>query len=166
MAREHGIVLTLENHYKDGAWDYPEFAQKMDVFLELVEAVGDEDAFGINYDPSNAIVAGDNPIELLEAVKYRVVTMHASDRWLADGATLDQLRELDRHPSQGYAPFLKHGIIGQGLNDYDQIFQILADVDFKGWISIEDGQDPECGMEHLRDSAVFLRNMMAKYGLP
>ena len=33
-AREHDIVLGLENHYKDGFWKYPEFAQKMDVFLE------------------------------------------------------------------------------------------------------------------------------------
>ena len=36
-AREHDIVLGLENHYKDGFWKYPEFAQKMDVFLELVD---------------------------------------------------------------------------------------------------------------------------------
>ncbi|MHB1562378.1 MAG: sugar phosphate isomerase/epimerase family protein, partial [Isosphaeraceae bacterium] len=39
VAREHDIVLGLENHYKDGFWTYPEFAQKMDVFLELVNAI-------------------------------------------------------------------------------------------------------------------------------
>ena len=38
VAREHDIVLGLENHYKDGFWKYPEFAQKKDVFLELVDA--------------------------------------------------------------------------------------------------------------------------------
>ena len=37
VAREQGIILGLENHYKDGFWQYPEFAQKMDVFLELLE---------------------------------------------------------------------------------------------------------------------------------
>ena len=36
-ARELDIVLGLENHYKDGFWKYPEFAQKIDVFFELVE---------------------------------------------------------------------------------------------------------------------------------
>ena len=36
VAREQSIVLGLENHYKDGFWQYPEFAQKMDVFLELL----------------------------------------------------------------------------------------------------------------------------------
>ena len=36
VAREHDVVLGLENHYKDGFWSYPEFAQKMDMFLELL----------------------------------------------------------------------------------------------------------------------------------
>ena len=35
-AREHDIILGLENHYKDGFWKYPEFAQKKDVFLALL----------------------------------------------------------------------------------------------------------------------------------
>src|SRR4051812_29999719 len=28
VAREHDVVLGLENHYKDSFWQYPEFAQK------------------------------------------------------------------------------------------------------------------------------------------
>ena len=74
-AESHGVTLILENHYKDGYWEYPEFAQRMDVFLELLERIGSHPYFGVNYDPSNAIVAGDDPIALLEAVKDRVVTM-------------------------------------------------------------------------------------------
>ena len=65
VAREQDIVLGLENHYKDSFWKYPEFAQKMDVFLELLEMISDRDHFGVQYDPSNAIVAGDDPIALL-----------------------------------------------------------------------------------------------------
>ena len=38
-AREHDFVLGLENHYKDGFWKYPEFAQKQDVFLERILAM-------------------------------------------------------------------------------------------------------------------------------
>ena len=41
VARENGIILGLENHYKDGFWKYPEFAQKMDVFLDLVNSIED-----------------------------------------------------------------------------------------------------------------------------
>ena len=35
-AAERGIVLNMENHYKDGYWKYPEFAQHLDVFLEII----------------------------------------------------------------------------------------------------------------------------------
>ena len=80
VAREHDVVLGLENHYKDGFWQYPEFAQKQDVFLELLEAIPEREYFGVQYDPSNAIVAGDDPVELLRQVADRVVSMHASDR--------------------------------------------------------------------------------------
>src|SRR5256885_4298991 len=37
FAAQHGITLILENHYKDGFWQFPEFAQKMDVFLARSE---------------------------------------------------------------------------------------------------------------------------------
>ena len=163
-AEAHGVVLILENHYKDGYWSHPEFAQKADVFLELVDAVGPHPHFGINYDPSNAIVAGDDPIELLEAVKHRIVSMHASDRYLESG-TLEDLRRLEADPHTGYAGMLKHGVIGQGMNDYDRIFSILREAGFQGWVSIEDGQDPAAGMDHLRQSAVFLRDRMRRHGL-
>lgn len=162
-AEARDVVLVMENHYKDGYWQYPEFAQARDVFLEIVAQV-DSPWFGVNYDPSNAVVAGDDPVELLEAVKHRVVTMHASDRWL-EGGTLEDLRRLDAAPQAGYAPFLKHGIIGRGLIPYDRIFEILASIGFAGWISIEDGQDPACGMEHLRESALFLHGRMEQYSL-
>mgnify|MGYP003342146435 CR=1 FL=1 len=59
-----GVTLILENHYKDDFWEYPEFAQKMDVFCKLVDALPDS-GFGVNYDPSNAYIAGDDPLELL-----------------------------------------------------------------------------------------------------
>lgn len=164
-AKEHGVTLILENHYKDGYWQYPEFAQQMGVFLELLDRIPEHPNFGVNFDPSNTIIAGEDPIALLDRVKDRVVTMHASDRFL-QGGTIEDLRTMETHPLTGYAPVLQHGVIGQGLNDYDCIFAILKDVGFGGWISIEDGQDPRVGMEHLAESAKFLRMKMAEYGLP
>lgn len=157
-ARQLGITLGLENHYKDGHWRYPEFAQKMDVFLDLVSSIDDTTNFGIQFDPSNAVVAGDDPIELLRKVAPRVVSMHASDRYLEEGHTLEELRTADG--TLGYAPYLKHGVTGKGLNDFDQIFTILASVGYKGWVSIEDGVN---GMDEMAESLAFLRKMIAKY---
>lgn len=164
FAEKQDVTLILENHYKDGYWEHPEFAQQQDVFLELLEAIGKHSHFGVNYDPSNAIIAGDDPIALLEAVKDHVVTMHASDRYL-EGGTLEDLHRMEEEGQVGYADILQHGIIGEGLNDYDQIFSILRDAGFDGWISIEDGQDPDVGMEHLQASAQFLRAKMDEHGL-
>jgi sugar phosphate isomerase/epimerase len=158
VAREYDVVLGLENHYKDSFWTYPEFAQKMDVFLELIEAVPDRDHFGVQYDPSNALVAGDDPIALLRATAGRVVSMHASDRYLAEGTTLDELRQSDG--TLGYSPNLRHGVTGKGLNDYEVIFRILADHHYQGWVSIEDGMN---GMDEMVESLAFLRRMGAKY---
>lgn len=151
-AEEKGIILNIENHYKDGYWEYPEFALKSDIFLEIIEQI-DSLYFGINFDPSNTIVAGEDPIELLEKIKSRVVTMHASDRYLKGGSIQD-LRKTEMDPLHGYAKSIQHGIIGRGLNDYDAIFRILKDAGFDGWISIEDGMN---GMDELRQSAEFLR---------
>jgi sugar phosphate isomerase/epimerase len=158
VAREQEVILGLENHYKDGAWRYPEFAQRKDVFLELVSSIADRRHFGVQYDPSNAIVAGDDPIELLLTVADRVVSMHASDRYLEQGTELSDLRQADG--TLGYSPHLKHGVTGKGLNDYHRIFQILAEHNYRGWVSIEDGMN---GMDEMRESLAFLRKMSEVY---
>jgi sugar phosphate isomerase/epimerase len=141
VARQLDVVLGLENHYKDSFWRYPEFAQKMERFVAIVAGVSDRTHFGVQYDPSNAIVAGDDPIQLLEAVAERVVSMHASDRYMAEGT-------------------LQHGVTGKGLNDYDKIFQMLAANHFSGSVSIEDGMN---GMGEMAESLAFLRAMSARY---
>ena len=157
IAEELGITLIIENHYKDDFWTEPEFAQMMDVFVELVGRI-DSPWFGVNFDPSNAIAAGEEPLDLLEAVKHRVVTMHASDRYLANG-TIEDLRRQEGGTA-GYVSFFKHGVIGKGLNDYDAIFSTLKGVGFDGWISIEDGVD---GMEQMYESAEFLKRKIAQH---
>jgi sugar phosphate isomerase/epimerase len=156
-AKDLGITLIIENHYKDDFWTEPEFAQMMDVFVDLVSRI-DSPYFGVNFDPSNAIAAGEEPLELLEKVKHKVLTMHASDRYLANG-TIEDLRKAEGG-SAGYVSFFKHGVIGKGLNDYDAIFKTLKDVGFDSWISIEDGVD---GMEQMHESADFLREKIKKY---
>lgn len=144
-AETAGVVLVIENHYKDGLWRYPEFAQSHARYLALLDAVPSP-WLRVQYDPSNAIVAGEDQYELLERVLPRVATMQASDRYLEGGT-------------------LVHGVIGRGLNDYDRIFGTLARAGWDGWVSIEDGEGStiEEGMANLRDSAAFLREKLARH---
>jgi len=156
-ADRRDVVLCLENHYKDGTWRYPEFAQPEDIFLEILERV-DSPRLGVQYDPSNALIGGYDPIRFLETVMPRVVTVHASDRHLADGATLDELRERDG--TTGYSDALRHGEIGCGVIDYDAIFRILSRARFSGWISVEDGMN---GLDELKRSVAFLQKKRSEY---
>lgn len=158
IARELGITLAMENHYKDGGWAYPEFAQKSEVFLAIVDAIEDRATFGVQFDPSNAIVAGDDSADFLDKVIGRVVTMQASDRSLAPGGSLEELRQSDG--TLGYSPLLQHGVIGQGMNDYPRIFRTLVEAGYDGWISIEDGVN---GMGEMAESVDYLRAARDEY---
>lgn len=148
-AAANGIVLAIENHFKDNFWTWPEFAQTSDRFCAIVDRVRSP-WFGVNFDPSNALLAGEDPLALLERVKHRVVSMHASDRRLRPGARVgpEGLTE--------YAQLI-HGEVGTGLIDYDAVFAVLRAVGFDGWVSIEDGLN---GMEELKRSAMFLARRM------
>jgi sugar phosphate isomerase/epimerase len=139
-AETRNVVLCLENHYKDGTWQYAEFAQTEDIYLEILERV-DSPNLGVQYDPSNALVGGYDPVRFLEKVVTRVVTMHASDRYFSNGA-------------------LVHGETGKGQIDYNAIFGILSRAGFAGWISVEDGMN---GLDELRRSVAFLKAKRCEY---
>ena len=157
-AEKRDVILCLENHYKVGDWLYAEFAQQEEPFLALLDAVGESSHFGVQYDPSNAVVGGFDPIAFLEKIKHRVVTMHASDRYLVPGTTLEEIRLADG--TVGYPDKLRHGETGKGANDYDAIFRILKSVNFTGWISVEDGMN---GLDELARSVQFLKEKRTKY---
>jgi sugar phosphate isomerase/epimerase len=104
---------------------------------------------------------GADPIAILEKVKDWVVSMHASDRHLKEGVTMEQFRRIEQSDqSMECSQYLAHGVIGKGLNDYDKIFSILSRSGFNGWVSIEDGLN---GLEEMKKSLIFLKHMRDKY---
>jgi sugar phosphate isomerase/epimerase len=157
-AVKRDVVLCLENHYKVAEWRYPEFAQQEEPFLALLDALPNTPHLGVQYDPSNAVVGGFDPIGSLEKIKYRVVTVHASDRFLLPGTTLAELRQHDG--TIGYPDRMIHGETGKGTNDYDAIFRILRSVGFSGWISVEDGMN---GLDELQRSVEFLKQKRTEH---
>lgn len=158
LARELDIVLGFENHYKDGYWEFPEFAQSREVYLAILEQIDDRVHFGVQFDPSNATVAGVDAVEFLTEVIDRVVTMQASDRSLLPGATLEDLKAADG--AKGYASVLQHGAIGDGIHDYPGIFTTLVEHGYDGWISIEDGVH---GFDEMARSVDFLVEARSRY---
>ncbi len=159
-AEPKGVWVVLENHYKDGLWTYPEFARSSSSFLHILNQI-ESPLFGVNFDPSNAIMAGEDPLELLDRVLPRVRSMGASDRSLRPGYSI---ADLQSHIGTGYSQALTHGVVGEGLNDYPAIFSRLSVTGFTGWISIEDGAAGGAqGYADIASSARFLRALMAEY---
>ena len=157
FAEKYGVKMVMENHYKDGYWNYIEFAQKFDVFKSIVDRI-DSPYFGVQFDPSNAYIAGEDVLSVMKSVLDRIYTLHASDRYLVPGAILEEV--ISNDGSIGYPDKLIHGVTGEGVNDYDGIFRQLKSINFNGWISIEDGMN---GMSEMKKSVDFLKVMCKKY---
>ena len=148
----------MENHYKDGTWKYPEFAQPEDIFLEIIEridspalrrAVRPVERHGRRLRPGRVPREGEAPRRL----DARLRSLPRAGR--------DARRPAQRRTAPpGYSAKLQHGETGQGLNDYDAIFRILAGVGFDGWISIEDGMN---GLDEMARSVAFLKQKRAVY---
>src|SRR5262249_45548696 len=109
-------------------------------YLAILGAI-DTPVLKAQYDPSNCVVAGEDPYALLDRVLPRLGTMQASDRTLV-GGTAEDLRRLARDPQHGYAKIVRHGVIGERLLDYDRILGTLRRARYAGWVSIEDGEGP------------------------
>ena len=118
FAEKNGVVLAIENHYKDNYWQYPESAQRMDVFCEIVAQSTRRTSASITTREHDS---RRRKLWSCWRVKHRVVTMHASDRYLKKARS----KTCARKRMVGYASRLSHGGIGKGMNDYDKIFSTL-----------------------------------------
>ena len=133
-SQEKGVWLAYENHYKDYFWERPDFSLKHDIYLEIIEQLTDT-PLKVNFDCSNPLMIGEDPVPLLVSVLDRVIHVHCSDR-----AT----------------PFeYMHSIPGEGLVDFGSIFHTLKGANWDGWLSIEyNGTE---GIRGLRQACAFIR---------
>jgi sugar phosphate isomerase/epimerase len=115
-AKNKGVWVAYENHYKDFFWERPDFSRNHEVFLEIVDRLRDT-PLRVNFDCSNSIVVGQNPVELLQLVADRVVHVHCNDR-MAFGR-------------------YDHAVVGEGVVDIPGIFRVLKCADYDGWLSVE-----------------------------
>ncbi len=132
--RGSGVRLVYENHAKPGAWQYADFSQPPDIFLEVARQTAGA-GIGINFDTGNAASFAEDPVGLLEAVVNRVVSVHASDS-STRGA-------------------LNHCLLGTGITPYRQLFQCLKQHGWDGWICMEEAS--QLGREGVERAACFVR---------
>jgi sugar phosphate isomerase/epimerase len=136
FAAGYPVKLAYENHAKPSAWQYADFSHPTDIFLEIVERTAHV-SLGVNWDTANTIAYGDDPIPVLRKVLNRVVSVHA-----ADTSTRRQL---------------KHVLLGTGLVPFKEMFQILRDAGFDGWICMEEASFK--GPAGVKAAADFVRRV-------
>jgi sugar phosphate isomerase/epimerase len=132
--KDSGVQLVYENHAKPGAWQYTDFSQPPQIFLEIVRQTADCD-LGINFDTANAATFAEDPIALLESVVERVISIHASDS-STRGA-------------------LNHTLLGKGITPYQNLFACLKRHSWNGWICMEEASN--LGRAGVEQAASFVR---------
>jgi sugar phosphate isomerase/epimerase len=116
-AAKTGVTLCYENHTKGYAWTYNDFSQPADRFLEIVRRT-EGTSLRLLYDTANTLGAGDDPLAVLAAVKHRVSMVHVND-----------IRR---------AGFFEPCLLGEGVAPVQQIFEVLVQNGFDGWVSVEE----------------------------
>ena len=132
--RTSGVQLVYENHAKPGAWQYSDFSQPPEIFLEIVRQTA-EVPLGVNFDTGNAASFADDPVGLLESVIDRVISIHASDS-STHGA-------------------LHHCLLGTGITPFPQLFAALKRHGWDGWLCMEEASGQ--GSDGIEKAAAFVR---------
>ena len=133
-AEKQGITLAYENHTKGAPWDYWDFSQPTEIFLEILDALSDT-PLGVCFDTANPLVLGEDVLTLLEQVIHRVVVVHIFD--LRAVKVFEPVR------------------VGTGASPIPQIFSRMRRANYDGWLSIEEAS--RSGQEGFTESIAFVR---------
>lgn len=128
-ARQHGVVLALENHGL--------MAGRSDQVREIIERVNSP-SLRANLDTGNFLLVGEDPTDAAHALADLVALVHLKDFAKApEGQTAHVYKGLD---GVGYTG----AVVGEGQVDLPHIVSILTDAGYDGWLSLEyeGGQDP------------------------
>lgn len=140
VAEKFGIKLVYEDHSKPGAWDYMDFSNPPEIFLEIAGRISDT-TIGINFDTANIIVSGnDTTLDVLEKVIDKVETIH-----VAETATFGKMDPV---------------LLGQGIVPLKEIFSMLKSYNWDKWLCIEEWGNQ--GIDGVRKAVEYTRNLWEK----
>ncbi|RKX68752.1 MAG: hypothetical protein DRP60_17555, partial [Spirochaetes bacterium] len=111
------VGLVYENHSKPAGWRYPDFSFNPEIFLELYEELKTRD-IKILFDTANPMAFGVESLPLLKKVIDRVTCIHIAD-------TSEKGK-------------LVPSVIGKGLVPFNELFAYLEEINYSGWLSIEE----------------------------
>lgn len=133
IAERHGIYIGLEPHQV--------YTTKLDTFLKLLKLYPSP-MLKVNYDTGNTFLAGNDPVEFLEAIAEHVIHVHAKD--IAYEHAKEERGKVTGTPV-GCA-------CGDGLIDWHAVVRVLKRSGFNGVLSVECGTEvqAERSIAHLK----------------
>lgn len=134
-AEKQGITLAYENHTKGAPWNYWDFSQPTEIFLEILDALSDT-PLGVCFDTANPLVLGEDVLTLLEKVIQRIVVLHIFD--LRAVRIFEPVR------------------VGTGASPIQPIFARLRQAGYEGWFSIEEAS--RSGRQGFEASIAYVQN--------
>ncbi len=134
-AESQGITLAYENHTKGAPWDYWDFSQPTEIFLEILSDLSDT-PLGVCFDTANPLVLNEDVLALLDEVIERVVVLHIFD--MREPGTFEAVR------------------VGTGASPIPQIFSRMRQAGYDSWLSIEEAS--RSGKEGFEQSIAYVRN--------
>lgn len=143
-SREYGIRAVIHPH----AGGYIEFE---DEILRLIEAIPYETA-GLCLDTGHLYYAGMDPVTWIREHAGRMDYLHFKDiePKIFDDVMARQVDFFDACAQGVMCP------IGEGIVDYDAIQRLLQEIDYQGYITIEQERDPREAQGSLADVTASL----------
>ncbi len=133
-AEKHGITLAYENHTKGAPWEYWDFSQPSEIFIEILNELSDTH-LGVCFDTANPLVLNEDVLDLFEKVLDRIVVLHIFD--MKEIGTFEPVR------------------VGTGASPIQQILSRLRQTNYDGWLSIEEASRQ--GRKGFEESVNYVR---------
>jgi len=126
---EVGVKFALEVHPTEIAFDLVTAQRALD-------AVGNREAFGFNYDPSHLGYQGVAYVDFIREFKDRIYHVHMKDVYWSD--TPQRAGVFGGHLNFGdYNRYWDFRSLGHGNVNFEEIIRALNSIDYDGPLSIE-----------------------------
>lgn len=150
VAKSHGVRPVLHPH----CGGYIEFGDEIDRLAQDIP----NDLAGLVLDTGHLQYAGLDPVEWLRKYKDRLDYVHFKDidQKVYDEIMQEHIRFFDGCARGSMCP------IGQGMIDYKAVAKVLDEINYNGYITIEQECDPrnvENSLANVKASVDFLKSI-------
>jgi sugar phosphate isomerase/epimerase len=146
-----GVRFALEVHPTEIAFDVSSAQRALD-------AIGNRETFGFNYDPSHFGYQGVDYVAFIERFADRIYHVHMKDVWWSDRPRPSGV--FGGHLAFGHPDrFWEFRSLGRGRIDFEEIIRRLNSARYDGPLSVE-WEDIGMDREHgAKEACAFVRSV-------